>query len=68
MNCQHYFKKLDNIHPELINYAKSKWNRGCDIVIMGHYHHSFNFIDNEVASIPFEINFVDVVPLGVTLN
>ena len=40
-------KKLDNIHTELINYAKSKWNKGCDIVIMGHYHHSFNFIDNK---------------------
>jgi len=40
-------EKLDNIHAELINYAKSKWNQGCDIVIMGHYHHSFNFIDNE---------------------
>ena len=40
-------EKLDNIHAELINYAKSKWNQGCDIVIMGHYHHSFNFIDNQ---------------------
>ena len=28
----------------------------------------FNLIDKEVASIPFETNFVDVVPLGVTLN
>ena len=38
--------KLEKIHSELINYAKSKWDKGCDIVIMGHYHHSFNFSEN----------------------
>jgi len=40
-------EKLDKIHSELIKYSKSKWDEGCDIVIMGHYHHAFNFIDNE---------------------
>ena len=40
-------KKLDKIHSELIEYARSKWNKGCDIVIMGHYHHSFNFNENQ---------------------
>tara|TARA_B100000927_G_scaffold99858_1_gene80779 strand:+ start:6733 stop:7464 length:732 start_codon:yes stop_codon:yes gene_type:complete len=39
--------KLDKIHSELIEYARSKWNKGCDIVIMGHYHHSFNFNENQ---------------------
>jgi len=39
--------KLDKIHLELIEYARSKWNKGCDIVIMGHYHHSFNFNENQ---------------------
>ena len=38
--------KLEKIHYELINYAKSKWDKGCDIVIMGHYHHSFSFSEN----------------------
>ena len=40
-------KKLDKIHSELIEYARSKWNKGCDIVIMGHYHHSFNFNEDQ---------------------
>ena len=40
-------KKLDKIHSELIEYARSKWNKDCDIVIMGHYHHSFNFNENQ---------------------
>ena len=39
--------KLDKIHSELVEYARSKWNKGCDIVIMGHYHHSFNFNENQ---------------------
>jgi len=38
--------KLEKIHLELINYARSKWSKGCDIVLMGHYHHSFNFNEN----------------------
>tara|TARA_E500000178_G_scaffold355868_1_gene430229 strand:+ start:40 stop:771 length:732 start_codon:yes stop_codon:yes gene_type:complete len=39
--------KLEKIHSELIQYSRSKWNKGCDIVIMGHYHHSFNFSENQ---------------------
>ena len=39
--------KLDKIHSELVEYARSKWNKGCDIVIMGHYHHSFHFNENQ---------------------
>ena len=39
--------KLEKIHLELINYARSKWSKGCDIVLMGHYHHSFNFNEND---------------------
>ena len=39
--------KLEKIHSELIQYSRSKWNKGCDIVIMGHYHHSFNFTENQ---------------------
>ena len=39
-------EKLEKIHSELIQYSRSKWNEGCDIVIMGHYHHSFNFKEN----------------------
>ena len=39
--------KLNKIHSELVEYARSKWNKGCDIVIMGHYHHSFNFKENK---------------------
>lgn len=39
--------KLEKIHSELIQYSKSKWDKGCDIVIMGHYHHSFNFSENQ---------------------
>jgi UDP-2,3-diacylglucosamine hydrolase len=38
--------KLEKIHLELINYARSKWRKGCAIVLMGHYHHSFNFNEN----------------------
>tara|TARA_Y200000002_G_scaffold13974_1_gene11248 strand:- start:1917 stop:2648 length:732 start_codon:yes stop_codon:yes gene_type:complete len=41
------YEKLEKIHSELIQYAKLKWNEGCDIVIMGHYHHSFNFNENQ---------------------
>ena len=40
-------EKLEKIHSELIQYSRSKWNEGCDIVIMGHYHHSFNFKENK---------------------
>ena len=39
--------KLEKIHSELIQYSRSKWDKGCDIVIMGHYHHSFNFSENQ---------------------
>lgn len=39
-------KILDKIHNELINFARIKWAEGCDIVIMGHYHHSFYFEEN----------------------
>ena len=40
-------KKLERIHSELIQFSRSKWNEGCDIVIMGHYHHSFNFNEGQ---------------------
>ena len=40
-------KLLNKIHTELIKFAKSKWELGHDIVIMGHYHHSFNFSEND---------------------
>ena len=40
-------KLLNEIHTELIEFAKSKWELGHDIVIMGHYHHSFNFSEND---------------------
>ena len=40
-------KKLERIHLELIQFSRSKWNEGCDIVIMGHYHHSFNFNEGQ---------------------
>jgi len=39
--------KLEKIHSELIQYSRLKWDKGCDIVIMGHYHHSFNFSENQ---------------------
>ena len=39
--------KLEKIHSELIQYSRTKWDKGCDIVIMGHYHHSFNFSENQ---------------------
>ena len=39
--------KLEKIHSELIEYSRTKWDKGCDIVIMGHYHHSFNFSENQ---------------------
>ena len=39
--------KLQKIHSELIEYSRTKWDKGCDIVIMGHYHHSFNFSENQ---------------------
>ena len=40
-------KKLERIHSELIRFSRLKWNEGCDIVIMGHYHHSFNFNEGQ---------------------
>ena len=40
-------KKLERIHSELIQFSRLKWNKGCDIVIMGHYHHSFNFNEGQ---------------------
>ena len=39
-------KNLEKIHNELINFARSKWIDNCDVVIMGHYHHSFYFEEN----------------------
>ena len=39
--------KLEKIHSELIQYSRTKWDKGCDVVIMGHYHHSFNFSENQ---------------------
>ena len=39
--------KLEKIHSVLIQYSRTKWDKGCDIVIMGHYHHSFNFSENQ---------------------
>ncbi len=41
------FTQKEKIHSELIQYSRSKWDEGCDIVIMGHYHHSFNFNENQ---------------------
>ena len=37
---------LEKIHNELIDFSRQKWNDGSDIVIMGHYHHSFRFNEN----------------------
>lgn len=40
-------EKLKRVHNELINFSRGKWSQGCDIVIMGHYHHSFHFFEND---------------------
>ena len=34
---------LEKIHNELIKFSRKKWKEGSDLVIMGHYHHSFHY-------------------------
>ena len=37
---------LEKIHNELIKFSRKKWKEGSDLVIMGHYHHSFHYTEN----------------------
>jgi UDP-2,3-diacylglucosamine hydrolase len=37
---------LEKIHNELIKFSRNKWKVGLDLVIMGHYHHSFHYTEN----------------------
>ena len=38
--------KLNKIHEELIDFSRKQWDDGADCVIMGHYHHNFDFYEN----------------------
>ena len=39
-------KLIEKMHEELIKFSRDKWENGSDLVIMGHYHHSFHFVEN----------------------
>ena len=39
-------KLIEKIHNELIEFSRRKWKDGSDVVIMGHYHHSFRFTED----------------------
>ena len=65
---------LEKIHNELIKFSRKKWKEGSDLVIMGHYHHSFHYTENNKELIiiddcsEYDFNYVKYDGQSISIN
>jgi UDP-2,3-diacylglucosamine hydrolase len=65
---------LEKIHNELIQFSRKEWGKGADLVIMGHYHHSFHYSENNKELIIIDdcsenkFNYIKYDGQSVTVN